>query len=61
MSAIYDMASGRTESLPAENNIATVPDEPIPALAVRELASDRTNKPSADFSIHLVHALLRKD
>jgi hypothetical protein len=60
MSVIYDMASGRTESPPAENNIATVPDEPIPALAVRELNSDGTDKPSADFSIHLVHALLRK-
>ena len=60
MNVIYDMASGRTEPLPAENNIATVPDEPIPALAVRELNSDGTDKPSADLSIHLVHALLRK-
>ena len=59
MSIIYDMASGRTESLPAENNIATVPDELIPTLAVRELTPDGTNKSSADLSIHLVHALLR--
>jgi hypothetical protein len=60
MNVIYDMASGWTEPLPAENNIATVPDELIPARAVRELTSDGTDKPSADFSIHLVHALLRK-
>ena len=60
MSIIYDMASGRTESLPAENNIATVPDEPIPALAVRELTSDATDKPLTDFTIQLVNALLRR-
>lgn len=59
MNVIYDMASGRTEPLPAENNIATLPDEAIPGLAVRELTSDEADKPSADFSIHLLHALLR--
>ena len=58
MSIIYDMASGRTESLSADNNIAIVPDELIPSLTVRELTSDVTDKPSVDFSIHLVHALL---
>ena len=58
MSIIYDMASGRTESLSADNNIAIVPDELIPSLTVRELTSDVTDKPSADFSVHLVHALL---
>jgi len=58
MSNIYDMASGRTESLPAENNIATVPAEHIPVPAVQELTFDGTDKPSADFSIHLIHALL---
>lgn len=61
MSTIYDMASGRTESPAAENHTATVPDELVPALAVRELTSDGTDKPLPEFSIHLVHALLRKD
>jgi len=61
MSIIYEMASGRTKSLPAENIIANTPDEPIPALAVRELTSDGTDRPVAEFSIHLVHALLRKE
>ena len=60
MSIIYDMASGRTESPSAGNNTATVPDELLPALAVRELTSDGADKPTADFSIHLVHALLRE-
>jgi hypothetical protein len=59
MSIIYDMASGRTESPSAENNTATVPDELIPALAIQELTSDGTDMPSADLSIHQVHALLR--
>jgi hypothetical protein len=59
MSIIYDIASGREGSRPSEN-IATVPDELIPALAVRELTSDGTDQPLAEFSIHLVHALLRK-
>ncbi|MGB7933612.1 MAG: hypothetical protein WCH04_15560 [Gammaproteobacteria bacterium] len=60
MNIIYDMASGRTESPSTGNNIATVPDEPIPLLAVRELSSSETGRPLAAFSIHLVHALLRK-
>jgi hypothetical protein len=60
MTVIYDMASGRTKQLPAENSIATLPDEAIPGLAVRELTSDEADMPPADFSIHLVHALLRK-
>ena len=60
MSIIYDMASSRTESLPAENNIAMVADELTAALAIREVTSEGTDKPSADFSIHLIHALLRK-
>jgi hypothetical protein len=60
MSIVYDMASGRTESLPAKNNIATVSGELIPSLAVQELIPDGINKPSADHSIHLIHALLRK-
>jgi hypothetical protein len=60
MSIIYDMASGRTESPSAGNNTATVPDELIPALAVRELSSSETDRPMVESSIHLVHAYLRK-
>ena len=60
MSVIYDMASGRAETLPAESNIAKAPDELIPSLAVRELTSDGTDEPPADYSIHLVLALLGK-
>jgi hypothetical protein len=59
MSIIYDMASGWTESHPAENNIATVAAEPIPVPTIQELTFDETDKPSVDFSIHLIHALLR--
>ena len=60
MSIIYDMASGRTESPPAENNTAAVCDELIPVLAVRELSSDVTDGQPAAISIHLIRALLRK-
>jgi hypothetical protein len=60
MSIIYDMASGRTESPPAENNTDAVCDELIPSLAVRELSSGGTDGQPAAFSIHLIRALLRK-
>jgi hypothetical protein len=60
MNVTFDMASGKTESHSADNKTATSHEEPSPALALRELSSSVTARPLAEFSIHLVHALLRK-
>jgi hypothetical protein len=60
MSTIYDMASGRSESPPAESNTADRRDELIPSLAVRELPSSHAGAQSQAGAIHLVRALLRK-
>jgi hypothetical protein len=61
MGAIYDMESGRTEPMPAENDTTAVRDETMPALAVRELPSGGTNGQSRVLSIHVISALLKED
>ena len=61
MGIIYDMASGRIQSPPAQHTTADPGDEIMLRLAVREpLSASAEEKPQAH-AIHLIRALLSKD
>jgi hypothetical protein len=60
MTIIYDMADGRTQSLPEKKNTIGLYNEIIPGLAVRELSSIATDRQPRTVSVHLVRALLNK-